>query len=62
MKPELIDFVKFFQEQTGILLDPIYNGKMLFGLLDKIESGYFEKGSVVVALHTGGVQAWRGFN
>jgi 1-aminocyclopropane-1-carboxylate deaminase len=60
MKPELIDFVKSFKDQTGILLDPIYNGKMLFGLLDKIESGYFKKGSVIVALHTGGVQAWRG--
>lgn len=60
-KPELIDFVKSFQQQTGILLDPIYNGKMMFGLLDKIESGYFKKGSVIVALHTGGVQAWRGF-
>lgn len=61
MKPELIDFVKSFQEQTGVLLDPIYNGKMMFGLLDKIESGYFKKGSVIVAFHTGGVQAWRGF-
>ncbi len=61
MKPELIEFVKSFEQQTGILLDPIYNGKMLFGLLDKIESGYFKKGSVIVALHTGGVQAWRGF-
>ena len=61
MKPELINFVKSFEQQTGILLDPIYNGKMMFGLLDKIESGYFKKGSVIVALHTGGVQAWRGF-
>ncbi len=60
VKPELIDFVKTFEAQTGILLDPIYNGKMMFGLLDKIESGYFEKGSVIVALHTGGLQAWRG--
>jgi 1-aminocyclopropane-1-carboxylate deaminase len=62
MKPELMEFVKTFKEQTGILLDPIYNGKMMFGLLDKIERGYFTKGSVIVALHTGGVQAWRGFN
>ena len=60
MKLELMDFAKNFKEQTGILLDPIYNGKMMFGLLDKIESGYFKKGSVIVALHTGGVQAWRG--
>lgn len=61
MKPELMDFLKDFETKTGILLDPIYNGKMMFGLLDKIESGYFKKGSVIVALHTGGTQAWRGF-
>jgi len=61
VKPELIDFVNSFQEQTGILLDPIYNGKMMFGLLDKIQNGYFKKRSVIVALHTGGVQAWRGY-
>lgn len=60
MKPEVIEFVKSFEEQTGILLDPIYNGKMMFGLLDKIGSGYFKRGSVIVALHTGGMQAWRG--
>lgn len=60
VKPELIDFVKTFEEQTGILLDPIYNGKMMFGLLDKIQNGYFKQGSVIVAVHTGGVQAWRG--
>jgi len=60
MKPELIVFIKSFEQQTGILLDPIYNGKMMFGLLDKIENGYFKKGSVIIALHTGGVQAWRG--
>ncbi|ABG60713.1 1-aminocyclopropane-1-carboxylate deaminase/D-cysteine desulfhydrase [Cytophaga hutchinsonii] len=62
VKPELIAFVKSFEHQTGILLDPIYNGKMMFGLLGKIESGYFKKGSVIVAIHTGGIQAWRGFN
>lgn len=61
VKPELVDFVKDFEQQTGILLDPVYNGKMMFGLLDKIAKGYFKKGSVIVALHTGGVQAWRGF-
>ena len=60
MKPELIVFIKSFEQQTGILLDPIYNGKMMFGLLDKIENGYFKKGSVIIALHTGGVQEWRG--
>jgi len=62
MKPELKTFVQSFNEQTGILLDPIYNGKMMFGLLDLIEKGHFKKGTVIIALHTGGVQAWRGFN
>jgi 1-aminocyclopropane-1-carboxylate deaminase len=33
----------------------------MFGLLSMIENGYFKKGAVIIALHTGGVQAWRGF-
>jgi len=61
MKPELKTFVQSFNEKTGVLLDPIYNGKMMFGLLSMIENGYFKKGAVIIAVHTGGVQAWRGF-
>jgi len=53
---ELIQFMKKFQSNTQILLDQVYTGKMMYGILDKIKSGYFPKGSVILAIHTGGLQ------
>ncbi len=57
---ELLDFVKKFQEKTGILLDPIYNSKMFFQLFEMLDDGFFPEKSVVVAVHTGGLQGWGG--
>jgi 1-aminocyclopropane-1-carboxylate deaminase len=54
-------FIQEFEAEYGVLLDPIYTGKLLFGLLDLIEKGHFAPGSTVVAVHTGGQQAWAGF-
>ena len=59
---ELIGFINKFKEQTEIPLDPIYTGKMLFGILDLIEKNYFEKGSKILAIHTGGLQGITGVN
>jgi 1-aminocyclopropane-1-carboxylate deaminase len=58
---ELRAFIQHFEADFGVLLDPIYTGKLLAGLLDLIEKGHFAPGSTVVAVHTGGVQAWAGF-
>jgi len=60
-QPELIEFIHTFRRQTGILLDPIYTSKLMFGVFDLLEKGHFAPGSVVVALHTGGLQGWDGF-
>ena len=56
LKPELVNFINEFNRKQGFALDAIYNGKMMFGLYDLIEKDYFEKGSVITAIHTGGVQ------
>jgi 1-aminocyclopropane-1-carboxylate deaminase/D-cysteine desulfhydrase-like pyridoxal-dependent ACC family enzyme len=58
---ELRTFIGQFEADFGVLLDPIYTSKLLFGVLDLIEKGYFAPGSTVVAMHTGGLQAWAGF-
>ncbi len=56
----LLDFIKTFRQQQGILLDPIYTGKMVFGLYDLAQKGLLPAGKKIVALHTGGIQAWNG--
>ena len=59
---ELINFMNNFKEETGILLDPVYTGKMLFGILDLIKKDTFKEGTKILAIHTGGLQGIRGFN
>ena len=52
--PELLTFIRDFRHRTGILLEPVYTGKMLYGIYDLARQGYFPPGSTVVAVHTGG--------
>ena len=56
----LLDFCEQFSGQTGIPVEPIYTGKMFYGLFKLIEQGYFKKGEHIVALHTGGLQGLDG--
>ncbi|NJB81514.1 1-aminocyclopropane-1-carboxylate deaminase/D-cysteine desulfhydrase [Wenyingzhuangia aestuarii] len=59
---ELITFINQFKEETSIPLDPIYTGKMMFGLLKMIVNHQFKKGSTILAIHTGGLQGIEGMN
>ena len=52
---ELIDFVKKFTANTGILIEPIYTGKMLYALYDLATHQYFKPGSRILAIHSGGI-------
>ncbi|MFD1873495.1 1-aminocyclopropane-1-carboxylate deaminase/D-cysteine desulfhydrase [Hymenobacter bucti] len=61
LPPELRAFIEHFEADFGVLLDPIYTGKLLSGVLDLISRRHFARGSTVVAVHTGGLQAWAGF-
>lgn len=54
--PELIDFIAWFKKTFCIQLDPIYTGKTFFGVWNMLKNGKFEKSSVLVLLHTGGLQ------
>lgn len=61
----LISFINDFYKEHQIVLDPIYNGKGLFGLIDKIKKNHFGRGSKIVWIHTGGQQgniAWNYMN
>jgi D-cysteine desulfhydrase/L-cysteate sulfo-lyase len=51
---EIVRAIRRVAENEGILLDPVYTGKAMAGLLDLCEMGYFKPGANVVFLHTGG--------
>jgi 1-aminocyclopropane-1-carboxylate deaminase len=59
---ELINFINQFKRQHHIELDPIYTGKMMYGLYDLIKNRFFREGSIIIAVHTGGLQGNAGFN
>ena len=59
---ELILFINEFYQKHKIPLDPIYTGKMMFGVLDLINKNYFPENSKILVIHTGGLQGIAGMN
>jgi 1-aminocyclopropane-1-carboxylate deaminase len=59
---ELIDFLNQFYQETKIPLDPVYTGKMMFGIIDLIQNNFFPPHSKILAIHTGGSQGIAGMN
>ena len=55
---ELVDFMNAFP----LTLDPIYTGKLFYGIQDLIQKGSFDEDRPIVAIHTGGLQGREGFN
>ncbi|MCF6235780.1 MAG: pyridoxal-phosphate dependent enzyme [Gammaproteobacteria bacterium] len=55
--PDLINFIDEFEAKHTIPLEPIYTGKMMYGLFDLIRQGKFSRGTTIVAIHTGGLQS-----
>ena len=58
--PGLIEFMRSFYEHTNIKLDPVYTGKMMFGLFDQLKNNNKYSGKKILAVHTGGVQGLKG--
>ncbi|WP_020677022.1 D-cysteine desulfhydrase [Geopsychrobacter electrodiphilus] len=52
--PATLEAVKMCARVEGILLDPVYTGKGMAGLIDKCRSGVFSSGQNILFLHTGG--------
>jgi 1-aminocyclopropane-1-carboxylate deaminase len=51
-----------FYKENKIPLDPIYTGKMVFGIVDLIKKDYFPENSNILIVHTGGIQGIQGMN
>ena len=57
----VIDALKLAARTEGLLLDPVYSGKAMKGLIALARAGAFE-GQTVVFLHTGGAQGLFGYH
>ena len=62
IKPDLIAFMNRFKNTNGVPLDPVYTGKMMYGIFDLIRKGYFADSTKILAIHTGGLQGIDGMN
>lgn len=62
IKPELITFINEFKRQYNIPLDPIYTGKMMYGIFDLVKHEYFPRKSKILVIHSGGLQGIKGMN
>ena len=58
----MVEAVRMLARLEGILLDPVYSGKAMAGMIDLIRRGEIKKGETVVFLHTGGAVGLFGYN
>ena len=58
----MIEAINMLARTEGILLDPVYSGKGMAGLIDLIRKGHFKESENVVFLHTGGSVGLFGYN
>ena len=54
-RPEEIELIKHVAKTEGLILDPVYTGKAMFGLRDQILKGKFKKSDKILFIHTGGL-------
>ncbi len=55
--PGMAEAVKLLAQTEGILLDPVYTGKAMAGLIDLVRKGYFSRDENILFVHTGGSPA-----
>ena len=55
--PAMVEAVKLLARSEGILLDPVYTGKTMAGLVDLVRKGYFGTDENILFVHTGGSPA-----
>lgn len=53
----MVEAVRMLAETEAILMDPVYTGKAMAGLIDLVRQGFFDKGEKVLFVHTGGSPA-----
>lgn len=59
---ELICFLNDFKKKYNVPLDPIYTGKMMYGVFQLIKQNHFPSQTKILTIHTGGLQGTEGIN
>lgn len=54
-RQEELEVIKKVARMEGLILDPVYTGKAMFGLIDQIRQGKFKAGENILFIHTGGI-------
>jgi D-cysteine desulfhydrase len=54
-RPEEIRFIAHLAKIEGLILDPTYTGKAMYGLSREVQKGTFKKGQKLLFVHTGGL-------
>ena len=54
-RPEELEFIQKTAKKEGVIFDPVYTGKAMYGMMNEIEKGTFAKGENVLFIHTGGL-------
>lgn len=57
-RSEEIEFINYIAKLEGIILDPVYTGKAMYGLVEEIKKGSFDKHENILFMHTGGIFGW----
>lgn len=54
-RKEELDFIRDFARKEGVILDPVYTGKCLYGFTKEFEKGRFLDSKNILFIHTGGI-------
>ena len=57
-----LEAIRLCAKLEGVLTDPVYEGKSMHGMIDKVKRGEFPEGSKVLYAHLGGVPALNAYS
>ncbi|WP_353097225.1 D-cysteine desulfhydrase family protein [Tissierella praeacuta] len=60
-RQEEIEFIHRLAKDEGVILDPVYTGKAMYGLVEEIKKGTLDKHENILFIHTGGIFGWNSF-
>lgn len=60
-RTEEIEFIHRFAKLEGIILDPVYTGKAMYGFVEEVKKGKFARHKNILFIHTGGIFGWNKF-